>query len=615
MSGVFGFFAPGQEARALANRMALAMSHRDWYVAEAWTDVQCPLALGRIGIGIFNCAPQPLWNNAGTIALVMAGEIYEHDLSIPPAASQEEIALAAYQEQGDDFARHLNGAFVIAVWDVRRQSLLIANDRFGLYPHYFAAYDGSFIFAPEIKGVLENPTVSRALDETALAQYMRFQHLLGDRTFFEHVKLLPPASVLYYELGSAAPALAAYWSLANVPFRPQVKFPEAVEEAGSLLRRAVHRFSSDSIRPGLHLSGGLDSRTILGLTDRRPITTIGYGDPASRDAQYATQIARAARSEHHHFDLGDGSWVKDWAPFHLDLTEGLHSWIHAHGISTLPFARQQFDVLLTGWDGATVMGHNDSIEPLQMHAVDDDALTVRLFHLFNQRYTWPSLTEPEEALMYCEPYATRLRGAAFESFRQELGRFLPYRPDVRGEYFYIRNHCTRLTLNLITFSRSHVEVRFPFFDYALFEFLYSLPATVRGHRTLYRAVIQRETPRLALIPYAQNDYLPTTRRAVYLTHASVTKIRQRLVQHLPQWFAGRPTLYADYENYVRGALRTWTSDLLYDSRTVSRGIFRPGFVRSLLDRHLSNREVWTIGKLAPIMTYEMMLRALVDAAV
>ena len=270
------------------------------------------------------------------------------------------------------------------------------------------------------------------------------------------------------------------------------------------------------------------------------------------------------------------------------------------------------DVNLTGWDGGTVMGHDDSIEPLQIAAVDDAALVTRLFYLFNQKYTWPSITEPEENLLYCEPMHKRLQGLAFDSFRTELSPYLDYRPDVRGEYFYVYNHCGRLTRNMVTFARSHIEVRFPFFDYALFDFLYSIPASVRAHRMLHRAVIQRETPRLGYIPYDHDELLPTLKHLRRGIHALPIKLKRRFNRHLWPVFSEHPTLYADYENYLRHELRPWAEGILFDRRTTGRGIFDPAFLRTLMDRHLSGLEEWTIGKIAPIITYEMMLRRFYD---
>jgi asparagine synthase (glutamine-hydrolysing) len=616
MSGVFGVADPGRQIdiRTLIGKMITAMSHRDWFVAERFVDHERSLAIGRIGIGVFNQIPQPVWNSDHTVALVMAGEFYTEDTSGKNGhgESDEQVALALYEKVGDAFASQLNGAFIIAIWDETRNRLLIANDRFGLYPFFYACRNGRLIFAPEMKGILCDDTFPRKLDLTALAQYIRFQHLLGERTFFEDIELLPNASVLVYNLSTGSCSVKPYWTFDDVPYRPEVSFDEAVEEAGWLLRRAIQRLSSDAYRPGVYLSGGLDSRTILGMIERCPIVSLTYGVHNCRDVYYAQRIARATGGDHHWIDLGDGEWVKEYVDFHLDLTEGFHSWIHAHGISTLPQARQLMDVNLTGWGGGTVMGHEDSVEPLQVCAVDDAALITRLFYLFNQKYTWPSVTEAEEAFLYREPIYRQAQGLAFDSFRAEMSRYLDYRSDVRGEYFYICNHCRRLTQNLVTFTRSHIEVRFPFFDYDLFDFLYSLPALLRGHQTLCRAVIQREIPRLAYIPYDHDGLLPTTQSAIRGTHALMVKLKYRFNSHLWPIFPQRCTLYADYENYLRGELCDWAETILFDRRTVERGIFSPPFLRTLMNHHLSGLEEWTVGKIAPVITYEMMLRRFCD---
>jgi asparagine synthase (glutamine-hydrolysing) len=348
------------------------------------------------------------------------------------------------------------------------------------------------------------------------------------------------------------------------------------------------------------------------MIERRPVVSLTYGAKNCRDVYYAERIARAVGSDHHWIDLPDGRWVEEYVDFHLDLTEGFHSWIHAHGISTLSRARELMDVNLSGWGGGTVMGHNDSVEALQVSAVDDLAITSRLFYLFNNCYTWPSITEAEEHLLYAEPLRKRMRGLAFDSFRTELSRYLGYRPDVRGEYFYIKNHCSRLTQNFVVFARSHIEVRTPFFDYDLFDFIYSLRAEVRGHRKLYRHMIQQELSKLAYIPYDHDEFLPTTQSIIREVHAGMVKVKRRINRHIIKIFPERHTLYADYESYLRNELREWAENILYDRRTAERGIFYPSFLRTLMQRHLSNLEEWTIGKIAPLMTYEMMLRRFYD---
>ncbi len=616
MSGIFGIAAPEKVAEicTLTTKMANVMAHRAWYVTESFIHPAQNLAIGRIGIGIFNQCAQPVWNASSTVALVMAGELYQRNFDATKVTedADEQIILALYDRFEDDFIHHLNGAFILALYDKHRHRLLLANDRYGLYPLFYACRSGRLLFAPEMKGILCDETFPRKVDVTALAQYVRFQHLLGARTFFEDIQLLPSASLLQYDLSTGTCSIKPYWSFADIPYRAEITFQEAAEEVGMLLQRAVRRLSGDQYKPGVYLSGGLDSRTILGMTERRPIVSLTYGNHDCRDVQYARRIASVVGSDHHWFDLPNGAWVKEQVDFHLELTEGFHSWIHAHGISTLPQARQLIDVNLTGWDGGTIMGHSDSVEPLQIFAVDELALITRLFYLCTHEYTWPSITEPEERLLYCQPLFGKIQGLAFDSFRDEITPYLGYRPDVRGEYFYLHNHCRRLTQNLTTFKRSHIEVRFPFFDYDLFEFIYSLPALLRQSRILHRTVIQQRTPQLAYVPYDRDGYLPTTKPFIRGSHIMMVKLKHHFNHRVKTIFPEYGMLYADYGDYLRTDLRDWAEGILFDKRTSDRGIFAPTYLRTLMDRHLSKLEEWTIGKIAPLITYEMMLRRFCD---
>ncbi len=612
MSGVLGFVDSTHtiDASQQVQEMIRAMSHREWYVGETVQDRPANLALGHIGIGIFNQAPQPHWNSGQTVALFMAGELHNHEeLALETSENEDErIILSLYLKMGMQAIQRLKGAFLITIWDKREAKIYIINDHFATYQLFYSLHGGRLVFAPEMKGVLCNPALPHNPDITALAQYMRFQHLYGDRTFFEDIRLLPPASILTYDLSSRQAKIEKYWSYAEIPYRPNVTFEEAVEETGQRLRRAVHRAIGGNQRHGVYLSGGLDSRTLLGLADQKHMVSITYGEKNCRDVFYAERIAKAAGSDHYWVDLPNGEWVRENVDFHLELTEGYHSWIHAHGISALPLARQLMDINLSGWDGGTVMGHNDCLEPLSTQAVDDTAFLTRMFYLHNQQYTWPSITEAEERFLYVAPVWKKIHGLALESFREELTPYLGLRKDMRNEYFCVDNHCRRLTQNMIVFARSHIEVRYPFFDYDLIDFLYSLPATVRGHRVLYNAVIQKEVPRMARIPYDHDEMLPTDRRLQRALHILPRKITSKVNRYLWNVFPEHSTLYADYESYLRKELRPWAETILFDDPSFQDPFFDPAFVHTLMNRHLSGLEEWTIGKIAPIITYKMMLK-------
>ena len=615
MSGIYGVVDPQHtsNARALANQMSTVMSHREWFVAEDYFDKHNNLAIGRIGIGIFNKDPQPVMNASQTRVLFMAGEIYNREnlANSIDDLSDEELVLELFEREGEAIISKLRGVFIIAIFDRKSNKLLIFNDRFGLYPLFYSCRAGKLIFAPEMKGIFCDEYFPRKIDLTALAQYVRFQHVLGVRSFFEDIQLLPPASIMTFDVASVSCSIQTYWSFNNIPFNPHISFDEAVEESARLLDRSVKTLSGDKYRPGVYLSGGLDSRTILGMIDRRPISTLTYGMQNCRDVNYANRIAKVAGSDHYWIDLPNGDWVREYFDLHLEITEGYHSWIHAHGISTLPFARKVMDVNLTGWGGDTVMW-NRFVEPRLSSAVDDLALTTHFFYKFNQKYTWPSITEAEERLLYQQPLGNRLQGLAYDSFRSELEPYLYFRPGVKSEYFILRNHDWRLTLNFVIFTRSHVEVRIPYYDYDLFDFMHSLPVDLRRDARIYRSVMQKMLPELTYIPYDSDNFLPTTNSIIRTSHATMVKLKRRFNRHIGKVFPEYFTLYADYQNYLRHELREWAEDILYDKRTAAREIFEPTFLRTLMNRHLSEMEDATIGKIAPLITYEMMLRRYLD---
>ncbi len=212
--------------------------------------------------------------------------------------------------------------------------------------------------------------------------------MLGDKTFFEELKLLPNATLLRYNIQTDRLMVQPYWDFSQIPQLPtSLTFEEAVEEGGRLLKTAVNKLTNGSYRFGVYLSAGVDSRVILGLTalDKFPITTITYGQRNCWDVVYARKIATKVGTEHYYFEFPDGKWVADLADFHLELTEGFHSWIHAHGISILDQVRPLIDVNLTGFGGG--QSAIDWEAPALLQSPDDIAFSSRLFYLLCQETT------------------------------------------------------------------------------------------------------------------------------------------------------------------------------------------------------------------------------------
>ncbi len=624
MSGLIGFidFSPNELDR-LIQTVRERLCRFPWNTWDEWISPDGAMALGRVDIGVFNPLPQPATSLDGQVVVFLSGELYRttalrrdlEDMGVLFQRNDDpELVLHAYLTFGIELIQRFEGAFHLVILDLRRHELLIANDRFGLRPLYYTQYKNRFAFAPEVKALTLAPDFEKQLSLVAVAEYMRFQQLLGEKTFFENIYLLPPSSLLKYDLQNRRLSLDAYWRFSEIQ-RLDTKTPylEVVEESARLFQQAVDTLSADEKQVGLYLTGGLDSRLIAGCLaksyDKFPM--ISYGDPQSIDVQLARRIASSLDTEHHVFEFTDGKWILQFVDLHLELTEGHHSWIHSHGISTLAEVRTLLDVNLTGFGVDTGLGGH-YWDLLLNHAVDDYAFDSYFFYLYNQKYQWPGLNESEEQLLYTTSYRSRMQGLAFDSFRTEVHRLSHYPYEQRAEYFNMLNHNRRMTQNYIVFNSSHFENRFPGYDYRLFDFIYSFPLAWRPNRRLQQDVIEWINPHLALVPQAKDNLLFTRRTMPRLTHHIVTRFKQRVNRHITPIFREPISLYAGYENWLRHELRPWAEELLFDGRLADRGIFDPNAVKSLFERHMSGLEMHTIGKIAPIMTLEMMLRRYFD---
>jgi asparagine synthase (glutamine-hydrolysing) len=500
--------------------------------------------------------------------------------------------------------------FVLAIWDRNRQELIVANDRFGLCPLLYAHYNGVLAFAPEVEGILADPAFEKRLDLTGLAQFFRFQRLLGDRTFFEGLHVLPYASMLRFDQANDRVEVSHYWDFDQIPAWPaSATFDDAVVEAGRLLRRAVDVRTQGGYRIGVYLSGGLDSRTLLGFASQicPPVVSLTYGVPGCRDAHYAERIARRLNSPHHFFPLVDGRWMREAADFHLQVTGGFAVWTHGHAAPTFMPGRDLMDVNLTGFGGDQVLGGRGlTYAPLLLTASDDVAFTCQAFSYLNQVFSWPGITEVEERSLYTPETYAQVAGRAWDSLREELERFSGFPHARRWDFFTTIHQGTRLSNLNVVYQRSFFEARYPFCDYALVDFVYSMPVEYRLNDRLYLDVINREIPAVTWVPRNTDGRLLVNRRWIRQAHGLWQAVCQRITRE------HRRIIHEDPEGWLRRDLREWAEELLFDPRTLARGIFNPAFLRSIFERHMSGHEVHTIGKIAPIMTYEMMLRCFYD---
>jgi asparagine synthase (glutamine-hydrolysing) len=372
MCGIVGYVGTGDEAQLRA--MCRAIKHRGPDDEGVFVASGVGLGSRRLSIIDLSGGHQPLSNEDGAVWVTFNGEIYnfrELRANLTRARGHEfrtktdtEAIVHAYEEYGDDCVSHLSGMFAFALWDSRRERLLLARDRLGIKPLYYAQLDdGTLAFASEIKALRRLPQLSTTLDLTALDQYLRLQFIPAPRTIFSGVRKLAAGHRLIWEKkegkGSGV-RVERYWT---PRFQPeyQVSEDEWLTRLDAHLMRAVELQLVSDVPLGAFLSGGTDSTAVVAAMSRmmdRPVKTftIGFDDVRYDESLYASAVAKHLGTDHHHVIVGRGIDVQLFEQLIAQLDEPLadSSFIPSYHVARL--AREEVKVVLTGDGGDETFG-------------------------------------------------------------------------------------------------------------------------------------------------------------------------------------------------------------------------------------------------------------------
>jgi asparagine synthase (glutamine-hydrolysing) len=316
-------------------------------------------------------AAQPMASADGTIVLTYNGEVYNfrelrRELAAMGAAfastGDSEVVLRAYEVWGPAFVERLDGMFALAIYDAREERLLLARDRTGKKPLYYAHADGRLAFGSEIKAVLACPWVPRRPDLSRLDEFLGFGYVPTPGTLLEGIEQVPPASVVAFDRDGLRPP-QPYWDAlpAGSPLEPGAEVGGRVAE---LVESATRRRLIADVPLGALLSGGIDSSVVVALMARlspEPVHTfaIGFPDDASYDERdHARTVADHLGTRHLEFAVEmDAVALLDRLLWHHDQPFADSSAIPTHIVARL--AREQVKVVLTGDGGDEVFGGYD----------------------------------------------------------------------------------------------------------------------------------------------------------------------------------------------------------------------------------------------------------------
>jgi asparagine synthase (glutamine-hydrolysing) len=598
--------------------MCRVMVHRGPDEEGVFLGAGVGMGMRRLSIIDLSGGQQPVSNEDGSIWVVFNGEIYNYpDLReqltrnghVLRSESDTETIVHLYEDFGPRCVDHLRGMFAFAVWDTRRRELLLARDRLGIKPLYYAELDGGIAFASELKPILQLPEVSRNLDWEALGHLFTFLATPASRSIVDGVRKLEPGRIATASAGRPL-RIDRYW---DVNFTPDERASEGdlTDELQALLRDAVRIHQISDVPLGAFLSGGIDSSavvaTMAGLSTGKVKTfSIGFAEAEYDELAHARRVAEAFGTEHHELVLRpDVVQIAEDLAWYLDEPFGDTSAIPTYMVSKL--AAEHVTVVLTGDGGDELFGGYDKYvteererefarvpRPIRKLAgavgqAMPEGMKGRRFlrHLAldgAERYLDASMMfRADELRKLFQPDAYAHVGR-----HDPRGHALSHLGGIGSDWMSAIQYCdihTYLPLDILTkvdrMSMAHsIEARPPLLDHKLVEFAARIPARLKLHNGTTKYLLKR----------AMRGILPND---------IIDRQKHGFAVPLAKWF--------------RGELSSFARDLLFSQRSRERGLFNESYIERLLQLHERGRDIdlqlWTL------LSLELWCRRVLDAPV
>jgi asparagine synthase (glutamine-hydrolysing) len=604
--------------QSLVRKLCAELAHRGPDDEGYYVNGRVALGQRRLAILDLDGGWQPMSNEDGTVWVTFNGEIYNFQALRPAleglghrfaTRSDTEVIVHAYEQYGAECVKHLRGMFAFALWDHRAQTLLLARDRVGKKPLYYAEAHGQLVFASELQGLLQHPDLSRQLDSTALDDYLTYGYVPAPKTIFKGVYKLPPAHYLTLKIGPGGGAKVRterYWHLEYGP-KLKVNEEEATEGLLEVLTEAVRLRLIADVPLGALLSGGIDSSMVVALMSRlsdRPVKTfsIGFDEQEFNELPYARLVAERYTTEHHEVIV------------HPNALEVLPTLVRHYGepyadSSAIPtyyvakLTRQHVKVALNGDGGDECFAGYErylgsrladryqrvpalvrrlALEPLGRLIPEGTHRRSRLRQLksflqvagepASRRYLrWVGyFSSGQKQALYTQEFQEQL--AHYDADRWLLGMWEqtarasvdPLDTLLSLDVQSYLPYDLLVKMDIATMANS-LEARSPFLDHKVMEFCASLPSAYKLRGLTLKYLLKKAGARL--LP-------PET-------------LRRRKMGF------GVPVGY-----WMRGELRSWVGEVLLSPRALKRGYFETEalhrFVHARLDGREQASELWAL---------------------
>ncbi|MFX0206073.1 MAG: asparagine synthetase B family protein [Candidatus Hodarchaeota archaeon] len=617
----------------LLARMSQIIKYEHWYTIDTFLDKS--IGMGRISLGILNPEPQPIFNEDKSLCIMMEGEIYDYRNLKQELISQghkflidndPEFILHLYEEYGEDLGekvKDLNGIFLFAIYDNRLRKLIICNDRYGFRPVYYTDTGEKFLFASEMKAILQDSTLDRIVNDVGVSDFFYFGYLLGNKTLITNVELLPPASILTCD--SDRTSIIQYWDFFDYPEDAGHSESYYLDSFANLLFKAVERCSNTpNGRIGALLSGGLDSRAVVACIGRKhyPVYTFAFGTGGCDDARFARMVADTLRTNHCFSEIGPKDLI-EYAEKAVWLTDGMYNVIDSHGISIMNKVRHYCNIILCGWEGIYIWFNIDQMDELarRYYQTQDDEMLFQLMSLSRPIAKGVCKINFLEQL-FSEAYFGKIKDYPKESFAEvrnvlisKLSHELPFK---RIDYYNLTQRQRRFSIYGSVIGRSQIESRAPLFDKDVMDFVFRLPPKFRAEdKILFTKGLFKRFPELADVPWQKTGLrlgIPEAIGKIYRRYQRGKLKANRMLNTLgvrPLFKSNKH--FTNYDNWMRSnpELKEYILSTLLSKRAMNRGYFNPDFLKKTLYEHMSGKKSYSLD-IGLLLTFELFNRIFIE---
>ena len=606
MCGICGFCIPDNKAVDLSilQKMTSALQHRGPDDEGYYNNAGIALGHRRLSIIDLDTGKQPIHNEDKTVYVIFNGEIYNF-----PALKKEleerghrfytktdtEVLVHLYEERGEKCLESLNGMFAFAIWDGTKRKLLLARDRIGIKPLYYAYNGKALAFASEPKALLQLPWVEGKLDPEGLSHYLSYDFIPAPYCIYEDIRKIPPGHKVVYQDGDLR--CERYWDLdLSDRFEEDLDEGELCELIWREFCRSVKMRLISDVPLGVLLSGGIDSTSVLaalrheGVDDVKTFS-IGFEDPSFDESRYFRKAASFFETEHHEEVLAPQKLIDIIPDVASILGEPLADASIMPTYLLSRFTKGYVKVALGGDGGDELFAGYPTYQafllsryyerfprmmrscveavvkrlPVSFDNMSFDFRAKKFIHgipypPMERHYIWLGTFSPEEKEALLAPGMKR-RLEDFTSFHvlhdylsdktfsSELGKLL-----YLDTKLYLQDG---VLAKVDRASMAHgLEVRVPFLDHRFVELVTGLPEglKLKGLTTKY------------IWKKAINDRIPD-------------EIKRR----------GKKGFGIPIANWFCGELKGLMLEMLSEGRLKKQGIFRPFVVQRLVSDHLAHR--------------------------